>query len=156
MGKPKYIATPEKMWELFLSYRSEVKDNPITVTDWVGAKAIRVERPKERPLTLEGFSAWCFNHNVTSNIHDYFGNKNEAYKEYSDICSRIKEVIRADQIEGGMAGIYNPSITQRLNSLTEKTELSGAGGAPVQLVFSSAPGCEPIKDEEENINDTGI
>ena len=30
--------------------------------------------------------------------------------------------MRQDQIEGGMAGMYNPSITQRLNSLVEKTQ----------------------------------
>ena len=30
--------------------------------------------------------------------------------------------IRNNQIEGGMAGIYNPSITQRLNGLVERTE----------------------------------
>ena len=31
--------------------------------------------------------------------------------------------IRQDQIEGGMSGIYNPSITQRLNGLTDKSEV---------------------------------
>ena len=34
----------------------------------------------------------------------------------------IREVIRRDQIEGGMVGQYNPSITQRLNGLKEQTE----------------------------------
>ena len=34
----------------------------------------------------------------------------------------LRKTIRQDQIEGGMAGVYNPSITQRLNSLVEKTE----------------------------------
>jgi hypothetical protein len=44
------------------------------------------------------------------------------YNEYQPICSRIKEQIRQDQIEGGMVGQYNPSITQRLNNLTDKQE----------------------------------
>jgi hypothetical protein len=38
------------------------------------------------------------------------------------ICSYIKREIRTDQINGGMVGQYNASITQRLNGLTEKTE----------------------------------
>jgi hypothetical protein len=36
-------------------------------------------------------------------------------------------VIRQDQIEGGMVGQFNPSITQRLNSLTEKTDVTSQG-----------------------------
>ncbi len=122
MGKHKYIETPEKMWELFLAYKKEVKANPIKVKDWVGGMGKMVKREKEKALTMEGFSIYCFEQNVTSNIHDYFGNKNDAYKDYSDICSRIKEFIRNDQIVGGMSGIYNSSITQRLNGLTEKTD----------------------------------
>ena len=51
-------------------------------------------------------------------------NLNDAYAEFSPICHAIREVIRQDQIEGGMAGIYNPSITQRLNNLVDKQETS--------------------------------
>jgi hypothetical protein len=36
-------------------------------------------------------------------------------------------LIRQDQIEGGMVGQYNPSITQRLNGLTEKTDVTTGG-----------------------------
>lgn len=125
MGKNKYIESPEKMWEHFEAYRTYVKAKPIEVVDWVGGMAKEVTRKKEKPLTLEGFSTYCFTEGITSNIHDYFGNKNKAYEDYSEICSRIKEFIRLDQIEGGMAGIYNPSITQRLNGLVEKVQEDG-------------------------------
>jgi hypothetical protein len=52
----------------------------------------------------------------------YFSNSKGRYKRFSTICSRIRREVRSDQIEGGMAGMYNPSITQRLNSLVEKTQ----------------------------------
>lgn len=71
---------------------------------------------------MEGFSAYLSEEDVTTNVHDYFGNKNKAYDSYSDTCRAIRDIIKADQIEGGMAGIYNPSITQRLNGLAEKVE----------------------------------
>ena len=32
-----------------------------------------------------------------------------------------------DQIEGGMVGQYNPSITQRLNNLTERVDATTNG-----------------------------
>lgn len=120
MAKKKYIETPDKMWELFESYRKEVKDNPRYVYDFVGRDGTQVMKPLERPLTMEGFS--CFCNNKIGSIHQYFANQDDSYNEYLNICSRIKEEIRQDQIEGGMVGQYNPSITQRLNGLTEKTE----------------------------------
>ena len=39
----------------------------------------------------------------------------------------IEDEIRTDQIEGGMVGQFNPSITQRLNGLTEKTDVTTNG-----------------------------
>jgi hypothetical protein len=48
----------------------------------------------------------------------------DRYGDYVSICTRIRKNIRQDQIEGGMTGIYNTSITQRLNNLTEKHEVT--------------------------------
>jgi hypothetical protein len=123
MGKNKYIETPEKMWEYFEAYRQKVKSNPILVQDFVGKDGDEVNRKKERPLTLEGFEVWCFENDIISDLSDYFENKQERYKEYVPICRTIRKTIRNDQIEGGMSGIYNPSITQRLNGLTDKSEV---------------------------------
>lgn len=121
-GRPKAIESPEQLLELFQQYVEHTKKNPIKVKDWVGGMAKMVMREKERPLTMEGFNVWCFNQGIASWLHDYFMNKEGRYAEFANICSIIKETIRQDQISGGMAGIYNPSITQRLNGLVEKTE----------------------------------
>ncbi len=122
MGKHKYIETPEILWEHFLSYKKEVKSNPILVKDWVGKDAIDVYREKEKPLTIDGFECWCYDNGIISDLSQYFANTEQRYTEYQTICSRIKKAVRTDQIEGGMSGIYNPSITQRLNNLVEKTQ----------------------------------
>lgn len=124
MGKHKYIETPEKMWELFLSYKKWVEDNPIKVHDFVGKDGDSVYREKQRPLTFEGFDCYVMElEGIRSKgVEQYFTNQDNAYTDYLGICSRIKRVIRGEQITGGMAGIYNPSITQRLNNLVEKTE----------------------------------
>ena len=131
MGKKKYIETPEKMWEHFISYKTETKQKPIIVKDWVGKDAVDVYREKERPLTLEGFENWCADNDIIENLDNYFANSNDNYTEYSSICSRIRKAIRQDQIEGGMVGIYNPSITQRLNGLVDKKETEIKGGLNV-------------------------
>lgn len=123
MARPKgtkYIKTPEKMWELFTAYKKEVKDNPRFVFDYVGRDGQQVKKPLERPLTFEGFKNYCYN--VIGCVNQYFVNQDSLYDDYITICSRIKEEIRQDQIEGGMVGQYNPSITQRLNGLVDKKE----------------------------------
>lgn len=119
----KNIETPEIMWALFGKYCDQVKSDAFTVTDWVGGQGKEVDRKKEKPLTLEGFENYCFRLGVINDLGDYFSNKDERYGDYATICARIRKVIRQDQIEGGMAGIYNPSITQRLNNLVDMKAL---------------------------------
>jgi hypothetical protein len=121
MAKHKYIETPEKMYELFEAYKKEVKNNPFLVQDFVGKDGEMVYRERERPLTFEGFYDYCYE-NIGC-IDQYFENRGERYNDYVAICSRIKKIIRKDQIEGGMVNIYNASITQRLNGLAEKREI---------------------------------
>ena len=121
-GNGKYIETPEKMWEYFEAYRAEVKNNPRTKTVFPGKDAIPQREPLERPLTLEGFENWCADAGIVDGLEHYFANTKGNYSDYLSICSRIRRVIRQDQIEGGMVGQYNASITQRLNSLVDKQE----------------------------------
>lgn len=124
MARPKgtkYIETPEELEEMFNSYVTEVKGNPFKVKDWVGKDGYEVKREKEKPLTMEGFRVYCYK-KYKLTIRQYFDNIDKRYGDYITICTHIKDIVRQDQIEGGMAGIYNPSITQRLNGLTEKIE----------------------------------
>jgi len=127
MGKNKYIETPEKMWEYFEAYRQKGKSNPILVQDFVGKDGDEVNRKKERPLTLEGFELFCYDEGIISDLSKYFANTDNKYAEYCAICLRVRKTIKDDQIQGGMAGIYNPSITQRLNGLTDKSEVRHIG-----------------------------
>jgi hypothetical protein len=121
MGMHKTISTPDEMWGYFQDYKKWVEDNPVKKHVFVGKDGKPDYEKRERPLTLEGFYNYC--EDVVCCVHQYFENREERYSDFVGICSRIRRKIRQDQIEGGMAGIYNPSITQRLNGLTEKQEV---------------------------------
>jgi hypothetical protein len=121
MAKKKYIETPEKLYELFEAYKANRKPREIQKATATGVKS-EWHTP---PLTMEGFEIYCFNE--VGSIDHYFRNTDNSYSEYLPICSNIKREIRNDQIEGGMVGQYNPSITQRLNGLTEKTDVTTNG-----------------------------
>jgi hypothetical protein len=121
-GRPKAFETPEELWAIFEQYCTETKSKPIIVKDWVGPKAMEVLREKECPLTFDGFTLYIWKSGVAKGVDQYFTNPDNRYENFVEVCSRIKQAIREDQIRGGMAGIYNPSITQRLNNLVERQE----------------------------------
>jgi hypothetical protein len=128
MGRYKLIESPEKMWQLFCDYKAKAKSSPILVQDFVGKDGTEVKRQRERPLTMEGFECFVMDNTEITypNLIAYFKGEG-SYSDFLSICSRIRREIRQDQISGGMAGIYNPSITQRLNNLVEKTDTKTEG-----------------------------
>jgi len=127
LGRPKNIESPEILWNHFLDYKELVKKSPIIVKDWVGKDADQVHREKEKPLSFIGFQNYLDDQEVITDVTDYFENKDGRYSDFIRICSRIKRNIQEDQISGGMVGIYNPSITQRLNGLTDNVDLTTKG-----------------------------
>jgi hypothetical protein len=148
MSKKKYIESADDLWSFFDAYRSFIKVNPIKTVEQKKGTVIlgkgyegdagdlnTVELPHQRPLTLDGFENYVADLGIINDLGDYFSNKDGKYSDYSTICKRIKRVIRQDQIEGGMAGIYNPSITQRLNGLTEKIQEDGSKEMTIKVKY---------------------
>jgi hypothetical protein len=150
MARPhgtKYIETPKKMWDLFTEYKNSVKENPILVEDYVGKDAERVFRQKEQPLIFEGFECFVMDKEIINypDLSEYFEGKNESYRDYFPICSRIKREIRHDQIKLGFLNLINPSITQRLNGLTEKTDVT-TDGKPIKSENITIRISNPLED----------
>lgn len=120
VGRPRNLDSPEQLYELFIKYKEDVKANPRIKSVFGGKEFEERAEPLERPLTLEGFELFCWDE--VGCVEDYFKNTDKRYEEFTPICRRIRKEIRRDQIEGGMVGQYNPSITQRLNGLKEQVE----------------------------------
>lgn len=87
---------------------------------YVGKDGSRMTDAMKLPYTMEGFEVFCYENYGT--VEHYFRNSDGNYNDFCTICSHIKKEIRSNQITGGLLGVYNPSITQRLNSLVEKSE----------------------------------
>ena len=123
--KAKYIETPEKLYEIFQEYKNSLKAREVQKATPKGV----VSEWHTPPLTMEGFEVFVYNWEgiESKGVEQYFSNRDGRYLAYVDICSRIKKEIRRDQIEGVMVGQFNPSITQRLNGLTEKTDVTTQG-----------------------------
>lgn len=131
MAKHKYIETPEALLELFEKYKADLKEQ---AKEWEKIQYVGKDGDKKTdymkvPMTMEGFRRFGYNNGVT--IKHYFDNTDNRYSDYSTICSRVSNEIRENQIIGGLLGVYNPSITQRLNGLTEKSETKTEGSMQV-------------------------
>lgn len=123
MHPTRIFKSPEELEKAWNEFKEDLKDqsNEWLKISYVGKDGDRVAEPQKVPMTLEGFKRFCRNH--YGDVHQYFSNKDQLYDEFVPICCAIREEIRESQIIGGLLGFYNPSITQRLNNLTEKSEV---------------------------------
>jgi hypothetical protein len=114
---------PDELAKAWGEYKESIKQQ---AAEWmkvqfVGKDGDRVEEPTKVPYTFEGFKRFC--REKYGCVNDYFLNSGGYYEDFTTICSHIKDEIRENQIVGGMLGFFNPSITQRLNGLSEKQQV---------------------------------
>lgn len=110
----------ETAWKGYKSNLA-IQSNEWLKIQYVGKEGDRKEDGQKIPMTMEGFERYCYdNHGC---VNQYFDNKQGYYDDFVIVCSRIRKEIRENQIIGGLLGFYNPSITQRLNGLSDKKEI---------------------------------
>lgn len=128
MHPSRIFKTPEDLEKAFVEYKNKLKEeaNEWKKIFYVGKDGERKEEPQKVPYTMEGFERYCYENYGC--VNQYFDNKDGYYDDFVTICSRIRKEIRENQITGGLLGFYNPSITQRLNNLSERTKTEHSGG----------------------------
>jgi len=148
MHPTRIFKTPDELEHAWKLYK---KDLLIQAADWlkiqyVGKEGQRMTDAMKLPYTMDGFEVFCYNNYGC--IEQYFKNQDNYYSEFIPICSHIKKEIRSNQITGGLLGVYNPSITQRLNSLQDNTKTELTGDISVQNPSSISVRIVRNNDEE--------
>jgi len=132
MAKPRYIETPEKLYELFEQYTEDTKRRVRTIPKATNKGVLYEEHVP--PLTIDGFKTYA--NKQGTDINRYWYNVDGTLNEYVSIVTRIKEEIRNDQVEGALVGQYQQNIVARLNNLTEKTDVTTNGEAINEIKIS--------------------
>jgi hypothetical protein len=132
MAKPRYIQTPEKLYELFEQYTEDTKRRVRTIPKATNKGVLYEEHVP--PLTIDGFKTYA--NKQGTDINRYWYNVDGTLNEYVSIVTRIKEEIRNDQVEGALVGQYQQNIVARLNNLTEKTDVTTNGEAINEIKIS--------------------
>lgn len=118
---------PDELEKAWIAYKDSLNERSKQwpQVQYVGKDGERVIDYPKLPLTLDGFECFCYDNYGC--VEQYFKNQDELYADFIPICSRIRKLIRDDQITGGLLGEYNPSITQRLNGLKESQDIQVTG-----------------------------
>jgi len=128
MHPKRTFETPKDLENAWDKFKEDVlkQSNEWLKVQYVGKDGEKKQDGQKVPLTLEGFKRFCrVNY---GEVQHYFDNTLDYYTDFCVICSQVREEIRENQVIGGMLGFFNPSITQRLNSLVDKQQTEIKGG----------------------------
>ena len=133
-GRPPVFETPDDLWRCFSEYVALVEQHDINLPTYV-VKGSKREEGKggkiARPLTFQGFMAFAGISREWADFEKYTKQRDEGFCE---VITRIRRIIESDQVEGGLANIYNSNLTARLNGLKDRTDHT-SGDEPLEVKF---------------------
>lgn len=131
-GRHKLFETPELMWEAACEYFEWVDANPLISVEYdklkvngKGDELIMIDVPKKRPYTI---MALCIYLDCNTK---YFNDFKDAIKDsskkidigFSEVITRIEEIIQNQKFEGAAAGFFNPNIIARDLGLIDRKDI---------------------------------
>lgn len=141
-GRNKLFATPELLWQAACEYFEHCDKNP-----WKRTKKKRTvkgieteESPAQRPYTLAGFMIY-----IGVNRGYWSDFKKLVNEDFSEVMTRIEQIIETQQLEGAMVGAFNPNIVARLIGLIDKQELSGEVKTGLTVIVESKEDAELLE-----------
>ena len=131
---PVQYQSPEEFLAAAISYFEWAESNPIqeeTINFYKGA-VIRADVNKMRPFTKHGLATYL---GIPLSRLDTF-KKREGWAEVVEL---IEQAIYDQKFTGAAAGMLNPGLITRDLGIAEKKEITGADGAPMQVVQYQLP-----------------
>lgn len=107
--------TPESLGKKFEEYIAWVRENPRQ--SYKTTKKGTVLAAIDRPLTLVSFCQFA---GITMNTFRAYERRSEGMRVQ---CTRVREQIEADQLEGALSGQYSQAIVARVLKLADVSEV---------------------------------
>lgn len=128
-GRDKKYDTAEELWNEACEYFQWCDNHPLMKAEAVRGGALSgqiIEVPIKRPYTLHGLCIFMgVNTKYFNDLTDEL--KEKPNKDFSEVITRIKEIIYCNKFEGAVAGFFNANIIARDLGLTDKKDLTTAG-----------------------------
>lgn len=107
-GRDKLFSEPQLLWESACEYFEATDARKWVKKDWVGKDAKEVDRENETPYTKSGL---CLYLDISG--WKVLEDSRKTSEDFSQIVSRIEQVIITQKIEGASVGAFNASIVSR-------------------------------------------
>lgn len=118
-GRDKLFATPELLEEAANEYFQWCSDNPLMEVDFKGKDATQVELPRMRAFTIHGLCIYLGCN--TKYFNDF---KAANHDGFSEVLTRIMEIIYEQKFTGAAAGFLNPNIIARDLGLKDTSDIN--------------------------------
>lgn len=143
-GRDKIFKDSDALWSSACEYFQWVEDNPL----WemkpfkVGDQIVQEPIAKMRAMTLDGL--WLFLGISDTTWYDY-----KAREDFMVVIKQIENVVRSQKFAGAAADLLNANIIARDLGLSDKNEITGKNGGPVETSTKVEWVIQPVKPVDE-------
>jgi hypothetical protein len=119
-GRDAIFSSPSALWVSAQEYFEWVEENPLYESKPFAYQGVVVQEPvaKMRAMTIAGLCN--FLDIGTSTWDDY-----RKREDFSEVATRVEQIIRQQKFEGAAADLLNPNIIARDLGLADKVESNG-------------------------------
>jgi hypothetical protein len=121
-GHKKYIESPDVLWDLFLQYLENEKNEPYIEKVFVGKDGDEKDKPIMKHISFDGFEGYLALNNIIQDLGDYETNKTGNYEGYPTIIARIRKVCKGKLLTAAISGVANGNVVSRYLGLKELSE----------------------------------
>ncbi len=127
-GRNPLFADADTLWTACLEYFQWVEDNPLWEEKGFAFQGAVTKESfaKMRAMTLDGLQ------NFLDISDDTWRNWRKDRQDFFGVITRVEKIIRQQKFEGASADLLNPSIIARDLGLSDKQELTGKDGGPIE------------------------
>src|SRR5579863_2825097 len=129
-GRKPIFATSADLWKAACEYFEWVESNPLwEAKGFAYQGCVTIEKfPKMRAMTVSGL---CLFLDISFQAWTEYRTR----EGFGEIVAQIDATIRDQKFAGAAADLLNANIIARDLGLSEKQELAGAGGGPLEVTW---------------------
>lgn len=114
-GRDLIFSSPTILWEACCEYFEATDARKWKSVEFNGKDAVRCEVPKETPYTWTGLYVFL---DIDHKTWVAYENR----EDFIPICTRVRNIIYTQKLEGAAVGAFNANIISRDLGLKERTE----------------------------------
>lgn len=157
-GKDKLFSDGAALLEEAHAYMDWCDNNPVNKIELVKYKGRHknAKVPHARPYTMVGLTRYLgvsgsYFRTAKGSLREKVENGTATASEVGllDAIEEIEQVVKDQQITGALVGLYNPSVTARLNGLVDRQDITSNGGAVLRVTVRDQETADNLKELDE-------